>query len=344
MSNHQNCCPVCGAARPSNTEQSLDCFACGTKYAFAEYFAGKTSFDAWNETIKTAWNSLRCKHTEQLREYGRLIVGPEYLAFHDKRTGSLSIFDRFGTVTTEHNVRDYSVSNLHQVLLQNNGTVSISGDTEGGQLRANGVTGIRAILASQRCTHLVNNQGRVESYGACSIRNELEQWQDIQQIVCGNHHLVGLTRDGRVVQAGGLNQSTAHWKNVKAIAAASNYTLGLHKDGTVSYAGPREEVRREIEVWANIAAIAADTQYAVGLTSDGNVLLAGNCKPYLDSGRSRARQWQNVACIGAGNSVIAAVTADGELLLAGSFLRAKDVIESFRNSSPVNLPRKNLLC
>lgn len=335
MSNNQNRCPGCGAVCSANGGQSLDCPTCGLKYAFVEYFASRNTYETWNNTIQAAWNAHRGKQTEQLREHCSLIVGPEYIAFHDRRTGVLTIIDRFGKVTTEHNVREYSVSNLHQVLLNTNGTVSVSGDTEGGRLRANGVAGIRTVLASQRCTHLVNDQGCVESYGACSVRSELEDWKNIRQLACGNSHLVGLTESGTVVQAGGTVQSTADWKNVIAIAAAANYTLALHRDGTVSYAGSREDVRREVASWKSVAAIAADSQYAVGVTNDGTVLLAGACKPYLDGGRSAAKQWKNVACIGAGNSVIAAVTAEGELLLAGSFLRADDVIGYFRDNNPV---------
>lgn len=337
MSNNQNHCPACGAVRSANGGLSLDCPVCGLKYAFVEYFAGRNTFDTWTGTIQAAWNAHRGKQTEQLREHGSLVIGPEYIAFHDRRTGELTVFDRFGKVTTEHNVREYSVSNMHQVLLSTNGTVRVSGDTEGGRLRANGVTGIRTVLAAQRCTHLVNEQGRVESYGACGMRSELERWEDIRQLVCGNSHLAGLTGSGTVVQAGGADRSADGWKNVKAIAAAANYTLGLHRDGTVSYAGPREDVRREVASWKDIVAIAADSQYAVGVNKDGSVLLAGSCKPYLDGGRSAARQWKNVACIGAGNSVIAAVTDEGELLLAGSFLRADEVIGHFRENNPVKL-------
>lgn len=337
MSNNQNLCPVCGAVRSANGGQSLDCPACGLKYAFVEYFAGRNALDIWSNTIRAAWNTHRRMQTEQLRKYGSLIVGPEYIAFLDRRTGELTTFDRFGKVTTEHNVREYSVSNLHQVLLNANGSVKVSGDNEGGRLRANGVTGIRTVLASQRCTYLVNEQGRVESYGACSIRNELESWKDIRQLAGGNGHLAGLTEAGTVVQAGGSVQSVSDWNNVKAIAAAANYTLGLHRDGTVSYAGPRDDVCLEVASWKNIAAIAADSQYAVGVTNDGNVLLAGTCRPYLDGGRSTARQWKNVACIAAGNSVIAAVTTEGELLLAGIFLRADDVIGYFRENNPIKL-------
>lgn len=335
MSNNQNLCPACGAARAAGGGQSLDCPACGMKYAFVEYFAGKTTYDTWHATIRAAWSAHHGRQTQQLRENCCLIVGPEYIAFLDKKTGDLTSFDRFGKVTTERNVLEYSVSNLHQVLLKTNGIVSISGDTEGGRLRANGAVGIQSVLAGQRCTHLVNGQGRVESYGACSFRPELESWQDIRQLACGNNHVAGLTGSGTVVLAGAAGNATAGWKNVKAIAAAANYTLGLHKDGTVSYAGPREDVRQQIAGWKNIAAIAADSQYAVGLTADGSVLLAGSCKPYLDGGRSGAGQWKNVACIAAGNGVIAAVTAEGELLLAGSFLRANDVIGYFQKNNPI---------
>lgn len=335
MSSNQNRCPVCGAQRSADAGRSLDCPACGTKYAFAEYFSGKNAYDIWCDTTKTALSAYNKKQMTQLRENSKLIVGPECIMFLNKITGELNGFDRFGRSVAEQNIWDCSVSGLYQMLLKTSGMVSVSGDTEGGRLRANGAAGIRTVLAGQRCAYLVNEQGRVECYGACSVRSELESWQDIRQIVCGNNHVAGLTGDGTVVQAGGIAQSTAEWKKVKVIAAAANYTLGLHQDGTVSYAGPREEVRRDVEGWKNIAAIAADSQYAVGLTNDGNVLLAGTCKPYLDGGRSAAGQWKNVVCIGAGSSVIAAVTADGELLLAGGFLRPDDVIGYFREYNPV---------
>ena len=337
MSNNQNRCPICGTVQSANVGQSFDCPTCGMRYAFVEYFAGRNTFEIWNNTIKTAQETLRKQQIERLRENSTLIVGPEYIAFHDKKTGDLTNFDRFGKVTTEHNIREYSVSNIHQVLLKTNNVVSVRGDTEGGRLRANNATGIQTVLASQRCTHLVNQQGQVESYGACSIRSDLEKWQDIRKMACGNNHLVGLTGSGTVVQAGSFTESTANWKDVKSIAAAAYYTLGLHSDGTVSYAGPKEDVRQEIATWKDIVAIAADSQYAVGLTKDGRVLLAGSCKSFLDGGRSAARQWKNVACIGAGSSVIAAITVEGELLLAGTFLRADNVIECFHANNPVKL-------
>lgn len=342
MTPNHNRCPVCGTQAPADILRTPNCPSCGTKYAFVEYFAGLDAFDAWKKLITEAWRNQQVQKLDVFRNRARLIVGPEYLAFHDTAKGNLTIIDRFGHVRKENNVRDYSVSNMRQVILSTTGTVSVTGNTDGGHYRANGISGIRAVLAAATCTHLVDEQGRVSSYGTCEFRQQLEQWRGIRQLACDNSHMVGLTASGTVVQcfgndSGRNSAETAGWKNITNIAAASGYTLALNKDGQVFYAGPNENMRREIAAWRNITAIAADSQYAIGLTKDGKVLMSGECISFLDGGRSDARNWTNIACIAAGHSVISAVTNTGELLIAGCFVRSQTVIDTFRKNSPTDL-------
>lgn len=342
MSSIKITCPVCGAGPAARKKQSLDCPACGTKNAFAEYFASQEVYEAWNETIRQSWNAYRDRQVRRLRSRTSLIVGPESLAFHDADAARLTVFDRFGKTTSETNVQQYSVSNLHQVTLKTGGEVVAKGNNDANQCYVNGVQKAACVQAAPRCTYVADTEGKISAFGACPIREQIAQWTGIKALASGTGHLVGLTKNGTVVQAdssavGRSTRETASWQNITAIAAASNYTLGLHADGTVSYAGPKADIRQEVAGWRDIAAIAADSQYAIGLTKSGRVLLAGQCTPFLDGGRSSARSWENIICVGAGHGVIAAVTRDGALLLAGSFLYSEEVSAAFKRSNPTKL-------
>lgn len=335
-----NNCPVCGAVN-TQKDNSLHCASCETKLAFLEYFASKEVFEAWHQQMQAGWNAYRSQQLTNLRSHARLIIGPEFVAFHDAQAAKLTIVDRFGKVTSESAVRHFSAGNMHQVTVSTRGTVAAKGDNDAGQCKLTYHRYVNSALAAPHCTYLVSDSGAVSAVGQCNIREQIEQWTNIQSLACGTTHLVGLTKDGTVVQADSSaaadHQEIANWKNVTAIAAAANYTLALHADGTVSYAGPKQQTRNAISTWKNIIAIAADSQYAVGLTKDGHVLLAGECSPFLDGGRSQARSWENVVCISANHGVIAAMDQSGALLLAGRFLYSDHVADAFQQANPAKI-------
>ena len=339
MSDTSKTCPVCGAGATMRKGAVGDCAVCATPNAFVEYFTSQTALDIWNAGIRERIAARQGQRFRHIRESCSLIVGAERIAFHDAGESRLVLLNQKGKPETESNVRQYSVSNLHQVTLKTNGTATVKGDSDAAQEK---LTGIKAVLAAPRCTYTVNSDGTVSAYGITAVRQEIAGWKNIRAIACGTHHLVGLTEEGTVVQADGREDrrnagKTASWKNVRAIAAAFNYTLGLHADGTVSYAGSKADVAQAVAAWRNVVAIAADSQYAVGLTGDGQVLLAGSCSAVLDGGRGEARNWKNIVCIGAGNSVIAGLTADGSLLLAGWCPYREEITAGFKAANPAKL-------
>ncbi len=320
---------------------SARCSICGTEAAFIEYFSSVEAFSAWKQRIHNAKEAYREQRRQYVRNYGILTVGPEYVAFHDTGNAKLTVINRGGATVTD-NVREYSVSNLHQLTLSSKGTVTAKGDSEAGQNQVSSFEGIAHVLAAPRCSYLVDKEGKVIAKGACAIKPQIQNWSGIKALAFGTKHLVGLREDGTVVQAddsvaGRTSAETGSWKNVTAIAAAGNYTLGLLADGTVSYAGPLPDSRQEVSMWHNIVAIAADYYYAVGLTADGRVLLAGNCVRYLDGGRSMATQWTDVVCIAAGYGVIAGVDSSGKLLLSGNLLGDIQIKNTFSQINPAEL-------
>lgn len=342
MNTIKNTCPVCGAGPEKRKERSFDCTACGTENAFVEYFVSQAAYNRWSQYIRQRCQQRREQRLTRLRAQSSLIVGPESLSFHDGDEKRLVTFDRGGKAVTASNVKQYSVSNLHQVTLKTNGIPTARGGNDAGQCRLPDRKDIISVLAAPRCTYLVSADGTVHAYGATSLRDQLAGWANIKAIACGGNHVAGLTADGTVVQAdsqspGRSSAETASWRGVTAIAASSNYTLGLHSNGTVSYAGPKAEVAKEVASWRNVISIAADTQYALGLTADGGVLMAGSCSHYLDGGRSEARNWKDILCIGAGRGVIAGLNANGQLLLAGPFLYGAEITAAFQKNNPAKI-------
>ena len=67
-----------------------------------------------------------------------------------------------------------------------------------------------------------------------------EQWKNIRKISCGSNHIVGLKNDGTVVAYGSnfFGQcNVSDWKDIVAVSAGEECTLGLKSDGTLVFAG-----------------------------------------------------------------------------------------------------------
>jgi alpha-tubulin suppressor-like RCC1 family protein len=335
-------CPVCGSLPETGHPEA--CPRCDAPNPFVVYFSGKQAYDQWQTTMEAAKLQYQLRRRGHLRQTGQLVIGSEQIVFLDSSASQAVLFARGQEPRRMKNIRQFSASNLHQALLQSDGTVAVQGDNEYGQRQANGMKNVIHVLAAPRCTYVVSKNGSVSAKGACALQDAIAGWKDIRRLACGSTHLVGLTGEGTLMQAdtsstGRTQEETAGWQNVTAIAAAADYTLALHADGTVSYAGPVPDTKQEVSQWRNIVAIAADSQYAVGLTESGDVLLAGRClSSFVDMNRSSARQWKNIGLIAAGRSVIGAVTNDGQLLLAGNILGADELTAAFGKTVPKILP------
>ena len=66
------------------------------------------------------------------------------------------------------------------------------------------------------------------------------QWTDIEKIVLGETHIVGLKTDGTVVAAGNNHCGQCdveEWKDIVMIDAGVNCTIGLTASGELLFAG-----------------------------------------------------------------------------------------------------------
>ena len=57
----------------------------------------------------------------------------------------------------------------------------------------------------------------------------------------------------------------------------------------------------------------------IGITEDGGIKMAGDCKKYLDMGRSSAKTWSNIVAVTCSSSGIAGINDEGKLFVVGNF-------------------------
>lgn len=93
--------------------------------------------------------------------------------------------------------------------------------------------------------------------------------------------MVGLKKDGSVVQTGGCDawkKNTNNWNDIIAISAGNTHTVGLRSNGTVVACGNEgnDNGQCDLSSWSDIVQIAAGVYHTIGLKSDGTIVAEGN--------------------------------------------------------------------
>ena len=68
----------------------------------------------------------------------------------------------------------------------------------------------------------------------------MEQWRDITAISAGEHHVVGLKKDGTALAVGSNYDrrcAVATWRDLVLVTAGDYHTVGLKKNGTLTATG-----------------------------------------------------------------------------------------------------------
>ncbi len=135
------------------------------------------------------------------------------------------------------------------------------------------------LACSERLTACVSAYGRALASPAFA---ESKFWKDIHSISCGNAHILGLGKNGRVLADGNpLGASNANccdvsaWTNVRAVEAGSYHSLGVTYDGRVFFCGSNEHGQGDVTDWTSIRLVRTTDAYTVGLTYAGRLLVAG---------------------------------------------------------------------
>lgn len=316
-------CPVCSSEYQDSGHPEISCNNCGFRYAFVHFAAGETSRRLLCDKIAEARHQFKLSRLTKYSEGNRFILTSDSVAFISLKERMLSVIYGNGRVETAKNVLQYSASERNSVVLFENGKIKVLGDNNFRQCNVQNLNDIVSVLCAPNCIYAIDKKGKVNIVGA-AVDPVIKNWTDISALSCGAFHVLGLTKDKKVKIAGEMIEKSvvdkvSGWKNVKSVTAATDCSIALFQNGTAAFAGRKNDPRSEVESWTDIISISADSSYAIGLTRDGAVRLAGFCKPYLDMGRSLAREWKNLIAVTCSRSGIAAISDNGELSIAGNF-------------------------
>jgi hypothetical protein len=110
--------------------------------------------------------------------------------------------------------------------------------------------------------------------GQCNVLG----WTDIDLVVAGYAHTVGLKDDGTVVATGLSNDGQGNvggWTNIQQVAAGHAHTVGLKDDGTVVATGLNNDGQCDVGGWTNITQVVAGGWHTAGLKDCGTVVATG---------------------------------------------------------------------
>lgn len=140
-----------------------------------------------------------------------------------------------------------------------------------------GWTNIKSLSLSPNFTAGLTIDGKV--YVTDYLKDKLpDDWKDIVQISTGAHHIVALTKYGRVLTAGYNihdQMDTESWKNIIQVAANTRNTVGLTKYGEVIAIGDNLYGQCDLSDWNNIISVAVGDGFIIGLKSNGTILKKG---------------------------------------------------------------------
>lgn len=319
----ENVCPVCKSKRNEDNFSKISCDECHFEYAFIRYTAGKKSLQVLRDKIKLEKEKYKITRIEKYSVGNSFVLTGDTVAFISTGNNVLHIINGDGDHESTNNVAQYSANDRNRVILYCDGTIKVTGDNTYGQCNSNGLEKISFVRVAPNCVYTINENGYVKIIGK-ELSPNIREWKDIKFIACGSYHILGLTYDKTVKIAGDciddeIVKKVSNWKNVKSIATSTDCSLALFEDGTVSFAGRASDPRSHIEDWRNIVAINADSSYVIGITEDGGIKMAGDCKKYLDMGRSSAKTWSNIVAVTCSSSGIAGINDEGKLFVVGNF-------------------------
>ncbi len=211
-----------------------------------------------------------------------------------------------------------SVSDLHVVGLNSDGTVVATGSNEFAQCDVSDWTDIIALDAVGNNTVGLKSNGTVVVAGHLSYADEVSAWTDIVAVSSGGSHMVGLKSDGTVVAAGDnyyWQCEVSDWTDIIAVSAGWNHTVGLKSDGTVVAVGDSQSNGQcAVSDWTDIVAISACHNQTFGLRADDTVVAVG----FDYSGQCEVSDWTDVVSVSAGWLHTVGLKSDGTVVATGA--------------------------
>lgn len=287
-------------------------------------FLGKADMLNWNDIVSI---SVRGEIVIGLRSNGTVVTA--------KRLKDDS-YDSYINTDEWTDIVAVSAGEQYVVGLRNDGTVKAASLLQPDGYGETDVTSWKNIVAIDTAWQLtvgLDQSGNVYATGchAEELQNEIEisktnenenaRWTDVVAISVGGSgdiyrgkgHIVGLTKDGRVVAVGDNDFGQCdvdEWEgeDIIAVSAGNYHTVALTKGGRVLTTQRKDchfdgvdfsDAVDQIAMWEDIVAISAGYGYTLGLKSDGTVVAAG----YKNQGQADVQEWRITSSIDSGDLI-----------------------------------------
>ena len=170
----------------------------------------------------------------------------------------------------------------------------------------------------------------------------LFRWRDITALAAGNTHVLGLTREGKVLAFGEKDNArhgkskgedaedfpnkyqVGDWTDIIQIAAGRSHSVGLKKDGTVVAVGEYRQGQLQIELCKGVKQIAAAGDHSLALCENGTVRCWGDL-------HDDPRKLKGATMIATGEHHAVGLTADGSVLYMGDDSPGLRQVERWRD-------------
>lgn len=210
--------------------------------------------------------------------------------------------------------------------LRSDGSVLYTGTENAAFSKLRYYSAVKEIYLDMGRVVLLTKDGRVSFYDM-GINNPVQHrsvllWKDICQIAITRHHILGLTRQGKVCVAGPAKDDDGNpsplleamkWTGVKQLAAGYECAFGVLSDGRVCAAGTNDWGEAEVQNWSGVTHICSDVHNALGLKNDGTVLFCGSDT----SGVFDVIGWHDVVQIAGSDDCVLGLKNDGTVMVAG---------------------------
>ena len=190
-----------------------------------------------------------------------------------------------------------------------------------------------AAICDSSGDHVIGlrNDGTVVAVGFNnSGQCDVDHWQDIVAVACGDAHTVGLRSNGTVIATGSNSDGQCNvegWTDIVAVSASGSHTIGVRNDGSVISTGSNDFGQCNFDGWENIVAIATGYFHTVGVCEDGTVLAAGR----NSSGECDVGNWTDIVAVSVGNSHTLGLRKDGTVVAAGNNYQGQCVVSGWHN-------------
>ena len=207
------------------------------------------------------------------------------------------------------NINRLSVSQTTVVYIDDEGTVSGTGDNSNGQINFHSTSALK-VAEGEGFTIILDEDGTLSSAGLLSkYESEISSWKNIVDIAAGNGHIIAIDEDGKVYCAGDNEYGQCNLagnKNIAKVFATAYGSIIMDENGIISCSGTfigSSSIKR----YSNIIDVDSSDNILAILNSDGTLNVYGNDN-YL-----KAESWDNLVDVACGNDFVAALDEYGKV-------------------------------